>query len=110
MTTSIPPDNVAAGQAGHIEAHNQISDALASQAEQLAGIPGITAGTATLVSGTVNVPAGAVTADSVILVSRMSPSGTPGHLSVPATNPGSGFTISSSSGSDNSVVGYLILG
>lgn len=110
MTTPIPPDNAAAGQAGHIGAHNQISDVLQSHDDAIRALPGMAWGTATLVSGSVSVPAGAVTASSVILVSRLSPSGALGHLSVPAVSPGTGFTISSSSGTDNSVVGYLILG
>jgi hypothetical protein len=107
---TIPPDDVAAGQAGHLLAHRQVSDTLTEHDEQLNGLPGMTWGIATLVSGSVSVPAGAVTAQSVILVSRMTPSGTAGHLSVPSLSPGSGFTISSSSASDNSVVAYLILG
>jgi hypothetical protein len=108
--TTIPPDDPAAGQPGHILAHGQISDALTAHDEQLGGLPAMSWGTVTLTAGTVNVSAGAVTADSVILVSRMALSGTAGHLSVPSQSPGSGFTISSSSSSDASVVAYLILG
>lgn len=106
----IPPDTVQQGQAGHILAHNQISDELTAMAGQLAGIPALNWGTAHLTSGTVVVSLSAVTASSVVLVSRLTPSGTLGHLSVPTVSPGSGFTITSTSASDNSSVAYLVLG
>ncbi len=106
----IPPDTAAAGQSGHIDAHNDISDVLASHDAQLQGIPVMRWGTATLVSGTVAVTLPSVSGSSVVLVSRQAPSGTLGHLSVPAISPGSGFTITSSSSGDNSVVSYLVLG
>ena len=107
---TIPPDTVAAGQSGHVQAHQQISDVLTDQASQLSGLPVMHWGKATLVSGTVPVTLTALTSGSVILVGRMSPAGTPGHLSTPVISPGSGFTISSSSSADNSVVAYLVLG
>lgn len=107
---TIPPDTVAAGQAGHLSAHNQISDVLTAHQTQLAGLPAMVRGTATLVNGTVTVSAGAVTAASVILLGRMTPSGTLGHLAVPTVTPGVSFVITSSSASDNSEVSYLILG
>lgn len=111
MTTpQIPPDTAAAGQTGHIEAHNQISEVLTAMAAQLGAIPPISWGRVTLVSGSVSVTLPAVDAESVVLVSRMTPSGTIGHLSVPSVTPGTGFTITSSSASDNSLVGYAVLG
>lgn len=106
----IPPDTAAAGQSGHIDAHNEISDTLSSHDAQLQGIPVMRLGTATLVSGTVTVTLPQVSSSSVVLVSRQAPSGTLGHLSVPVINPGSGFTVTSSAAGDNSVVGYLVLG
>jgi hypothetical protein len=109
-TPQIPPDTAAAGQTGHIEAHNQISEVLTAMAAQLGAVPPISWGTATLVSGSVSVTLPAVDAESVVLVSRMTPSGTIGHLSVPSVTPGTGFTITSSSASDNSLVGYAVLG
>lgn len=108
--TTIPPDTVAAGQAGHILAHQQISDALSSHDSAIQAMPVMRWGTATLVSGTVSVTLGSVGPSSVILVSRMSPAGTLGRLSVPTISPGSGFTITSDSAGENSVVGYLVLG
>lgn len=107
---TIPPDTAAPGQTGHVAAHNSISDVLTAMAAQLGDLPSMQWGKATLVAGSVNVSASSVTSGSVVLVSRMSPAGTPGHLSVPALNPGSGFTVASSSGSDISVVGWLVLG
>lgn len=107
---TIPPDTVAPGQAGHILAHINISDVLAAHQAQLDGLPLMSWGTATLSGGTVTVSLGQVTASSVILVSRMTPAGTLGHLAVPTISPGASFVISSSSASDSSAVSYLVLG
>lgn len=106
----IPPDNVQQGQAGHILAHNEISDELSAFAAQLAGIPVLHWGTASLTSGSVVVSLSGVTSSSVVLVSRLTPSGTLGHLSVPTISPGASFTVTSTSGSDNSSIAYLVLG
>lgn len=107
----IPPDTAAAGQTGHVQAHDQISDALTAIVAAINALPSsVTVGKATLVSGTVTVALPAVDASSVILVSRMTPSGTLGRLSVPVVNPGTGFTITSDSAAENSVIGYLVLG
>lgn len=111
MTTpQIPPDTVAPGQPGHIAAHNSISDVLTAMAAQLAGVPALQWGAVSLTSGSVAVTLPVVDAESVILVSHMTPSGTLGELSVPSVTPGTGFTIASSSAGDNSLVGYLVLG
>lgn len=110
MTTPIPPDTVAAGQTGHLAAHNAISDVLTAHQNQLSAIPGIVKGTATLVAGTVSVTLPSVDTGTVVLVSRLVPGGTVGHLSVPAINSGSGFTITSSSVSDTSSIAWLALG
>ena len=107
---TIPPDTVAAGQSGHLSAHNNIADVLTTHGAQLSAIPNIVYGTATLAGGTVTVADSAITANSVPIVSRLSPSGTLGQLSVPTITPGSGFVISSSSASENSTVAYLVLG
>lgn len=107
---TIPPDTAAPGQTGHVAAHNDISDVLTAMAAQLGDLPSMQWGKSTLVGGSVNVSASSVTSGSVVLVSRMTPAGTPGHLSVPSLNPGSGFTVASSSNSDVSVVGWLVLG
>lgn len=108
--TTIPPDTVAPGQSGHVDAHNEISDALTAHDQQLQGIPAMHSGKSSLASGTVAVSLSAVTASSVILVSRMTPSGALGHLSVPSVTPGSGFTILSSSSSEASLVAWQVLG
>lgn len=109
-TPIVPPDTVAAGQTGHVQAHNEISDALTWLVGQAEGVPAMSWGKVSLTAGSVSVSLPAVDSGSVILVSRMTPSGTPGHLSVPSVTPGTGFTITSSSGSDASLVGYLVLG
>lgn len=110
MANVIPSDTVAAGMTGHISDHNNIADVLTALQASAAVLPGFSWGTATLVNGTVAVALPAVDAGDVILVSRMTPSGTLGHLSVPTVSPGTGFTITSSSAAENSVVGYLVLG
>jgi hypothetical protein len=110
MSTPIPPDTVAQGQTGHIAAHNSISDVLTQFENQLSAIPGLSYGTATLVAGSVNVTLPSVTTGVPILVSRMTPGGTVGHLAVPVVNNGSGFTITSSSSADTSVIAWLVLG
>jgi hypothetical protein len=66
-------------------------------------------GTATLAGGTVVVSDTATTAASIILLTCQTPGGTPGFLRVSARSAGTSFTILSSSGSDTSVVGYLII-
>jgi hypothetical protein len=105
----IPPDNVAAGQTGHLQAHQQISDTLTAHDSQLQGIPAVHWGKAALVGGTVTVSLASVTANSVVLVSRLAPSGALGRLSVPVVSPGAGFTIASDSPSENSQVAWLVL-
>jgi hypothetical protein len=110
MTNTIPPDTATPGQTGHVQAHNNISDVLTAMSEQLGELPSMQWGTATLVAGSVNVSAPSVASGSPVLVSRMSPAGTLGHLSVPVVNAGSGFTIASSSSTDISKVAWLVLG
>ena len=110
MADVIPPDTRAAGQTGHIQDHVNISDVLQAMQNQLAGLPASWAwGTATLVAGTVTVSSGIVLSTTKILTGRMTPGGTPGHLSVPTITPGVSFVINSSSASDTSVIAYLIL-
>jgi integral membrane sensor domain MASE1 len=108
VTAIIPPDNRAPGQTGHIGDHNSISDVLAAMASILAAYPALSLGTANLAGGTVTIPSGIVTASSVIFHARQSPGGTLGQLSVSAIVPGTSFTITSTSGSETSQIGYLI--
>lgn len=110
MTTPIPPDTVAAGQTGHLAAHNAISDILTQFQGQLTAIPAIRAGTAALTAGTVSVSLSSAGSSTVVLVSRQTPGGTLGNLSVPVITAGSGFTITSSSSSETSVVGWVAVG
>lgn len=66
-------------------------------------------GTATLLSGTVTVSNTAVASNSLIFLSNMGVSGTPGVLSVGAITAATSFVINSSSGSDNSTVAWWII-
>ena len=67
------------------------------------------AGVATLVGGTVTVANTSVTANSIIMLTCLTPGGTPGFLRVSAVTAGTSFVITSSSGSDTSVVSWLIV-
>ena len=64
-------------------------------------------GTATLVAGTVTIADVLITANSNIQVTRSTAGGTTGHYQI-TRNVGQDFTITSSSGTDTSVVSYLI--
>ncbi len=66
-------------------------------------------GAASLVAGTVVVNTTAVTANSRIFLTCQTPGGTPGFLRVSARTAGTSFTILSSSGTDTSSVGWLIV-
>lgn len=66
-------------------------------------------GTAVLVAGTVTVSTTQALTNSVILLTCQVPGGTPGFLHVSSRVNGTSFTITSSSGSDTSTVGWLII-
>jgi hypothetical protein len=63
---------------------------------------------ATLAAGTVTVSNTSVTANSIILIQHKTSGGTVGTYSYSVT-PGTSFTITSSSSTDTSVVGYVII-
>jgi hypothetical protein len=106
----VPPDTRAAGQPGHIQDHNDISDVLADHEALLGALPSSMAwGSASLVAGTVTINNALALSSSTILVSRMTPGGTTGHLSVPTITSGVSFVVNSSSVSDTSKIAYLIL-
>jgi hypothetical protein len=67
------------------------------------------AGTATLVAGTVTVSTTAVTASSIILISRNAAGGTVGDLRLGTITAGVSFVINSASGTDTSTVNWLIV-
>lgn len=67
------------------------------------------AGTATLSGGTVTVSTTAVTANSIVAVSTKTVGGTPGALFVNAITAGTSFVIKSTSGTDTSVVNWIII-
>jgi hypothetical protein len=66
-------------------------------------------GTATLAAGTITVADTSITANSVIRVANKTIGGTPGSLYVSAKTAGTSFAITSTSGTDTSVVQYDIL-
>lgn len=66
------------------------------------------AGNATLTGGTIAVANTTITANSVIVLTRKTSGGTIGDLTY-TLNSGVGFTINSDSGTDISVVSYLII-
>jgi hypothetical protein len=66
-------------------------------------------GTATLVGGTVTVSNTTVTASTRIFTSRQALGGTAGHLSIGTVVAGTSFIINSSSGTDTSVVAWLLI-
>ena len=66
-------------------------------------------GTAVLVSGAVTVSDSSITANSRIILTSQVGGGTPGWLRVSARSAGVSFTITSSSGTDTSTVGYLVI-
>lgn len=67
------------------------------------------AGTAVLVGGTVTVNTTAVGANSMVQLTSQVDGGTPGFLRITAKVNGTSFTITSSSGTDTSTVGWWIL-
>ena len=64
--------------------------------------------TTTLVAGTKAVADTNVTANSIIECGTFTPGGTPGGLFLSAKTAGTGFTITSSSATDTSVVWYRV--
>jgi hypothetical protein len=66
-------------------------------------------GTAVLVAGTVTVTHSFVTASSRIIHWRQVAGGTLGHLSIGAIVAGTSFVINSSSATDTSTIGYLVV-
>jgi hypothetical protein len=66
-------------------------------------------GLATLVGGTITVSNTSVTANTRIFTSRQTAGGTLGHLSIGTVTPATSFVINSSSGSDTSVVAWLLI-
>jgi hypothetical protein len=65
--------------------------------------------TATLTDGTVAVTDEAITANSQIYVGAVTPAGTPGALYVASKTAGAGYTITSTSATDTSVVGVTVV-
>lgn len=66
-------------------------------------------GSAVLVAGTVTVTNSAITANSIVLLTNQLVGGTPGTLSVGTVTPATSFVINSTSGTDTSTVGYMIV-
>lgn len=70
---------------------------------------GRTSGVATLVAGTKTVTTTGITASSRVALFRQATGGTLGHLSVGAITAGTSFVINSSSGTDTSVIYWVII-
>lgn len=70
--------------------------------------PSTRCGEATLVGGTVTVANTSITAKSIVLMSRKTTGGTLGHLNF-SVSAGVSFTITSSSGTETSVISYVII-
>jgi hypothetical protein len=68
-----------------------------------------TMGSATLVGGAATVSTTKVTANSRIFLTHQSDGGTPGWVRVSARSAGTSFTVTSSSGTDTSVVAWLLV-
>lgn len=66
-------------------------------------------GIATLSAGTVTVANTVITASSLVFLTHQTVSGTPGVLSLGTVTAGTSFVINSSSGTDASIVAYLIV-
>lgn len=66
-------------------------------------------GTSTLVGGTVTVSNTSITASTIVIAFCQTPGGTPGFLRCSARTAGTSFTLLSSSGTDTSVVGWLLI-
>lgn len=66
-------------------------------------------GQATLVAGTVTVTHDLIGPGTRVILSRETLGGTPGHLYVSARNPGTDFTIASTSAADTSEVNWLLI-
>jgi hypothetical protein len=72
-----------------------------------AALNGQAFGNATLVGGTIAVADTSITANSIIILGRKTIGGTAGNLSY-TLSAGVGFTITSSSGTDTSVISYHV--
>lgn len=66
-------------------------------------------GVSTLVAGAAVVANTSVTANTRVFLTGQSPGGTPGFVRVSARTPATSFTITSSSGTDTSVVAWLLI-
>lgn len=68
-----------------------------------------TRGSGTLVAGAATVAAPSVRAGSVIILTPVAPLSSPGALAVASLTPGTGFTVSSTSGADASAFTWCLL-
>lgn len=73
------------------------------------GVKRIKHGFVSLVAGTATVSESTVTSSSRIMLTTQSPGGTPGWVHVSARTDGVSFTVLSSSGSDTSIVAWVII-
>jgi hypothetical protein len=103
--TSMALERVAAGRMQWVGTDVEIGTA--GKGLKVKGGSNAKIGSATLSGGTVTVSNSSITANSKIQLTRSTSGGTPGHLSY-TKSAGVGFTINSSSGTDTSVIEYVI--
>lgn len=72
------------------------------------GVGVVARGEVTLVAGVATVTAASVTADSTIILSRRTVAGSAGNLGFTRTA-GTGFSITNSSNTDTSIVGWVVI-
>lgn len=72
-------------------------------------LPSVASGSAVLVGGTIAVANTSVTASSVIRLTTLVPGGSVGHCYIASRTAGTGFTITSTSGTDTSTVYWEIV-
>ena len=109
MTTANPNFTVSGANAGISCANGYLNIATVGKGLQIKQGTNAKQGRATLAAGSVVVANTSVTANSDIIITGQVDGGTPGWCRVSARTPGTSFTITSSSGSDTSVVGWLML-
>lgn len=97
---------IASAQVGSADSDVVIS--LAGKGLRVATGTNAKMGTATLVAGTVTISNTSVTANSHIIAYHMTAAGTPGWLRV-SKSAGTSLTVTSSSSSDTSLIGYRIV-
>jgi hypothetical protein len=88
---------------------NSLAIAVAGQGLQIKEGSNAKMGVATLSGGTIVVPTTAVTANSRVFLTAQTSGAAPGALRVSARTAGTSFTITSTSGTDTSIVAWMLV-